>query len=87
MELADPKSSKMDGKLDVKKYDYELSNSAVKHWDFAVPGNLTVGAILGLIRDKGRNRYIMAEGGVGCRHWTFVPASSSRCSFLIPYRQ
>lgn len=85
MELADPKSSKLNGKLDIKKYDYELSNSAVKYWDFAVPSNLIVGAILGLIKDEGRNRYIMAEGGVGCRHWTVVTQALPRCRVLIPY--
>lgn len=72
MQLADPKSSKLDGKLEIKQYAYENSNSAVKYWDFAVPNNLTVGAILSLIKEKGRHQYTMAEGGVGCRHWTLV---------------
>lgn len=78
MQLVDPQSKTLDGKLDIKQYKYELSSSAVKYWDFAVPSGLSIAGILNLIKDKGRNRYIMAEGGVGCRHWTFVNLPSYR---------
>ena len=76
MQLADPQSKKMDGKLEIKQYNYEVTNSAVKYWDFAVPKSLTIANILNLIKDKGRSRYVMAEGGVGCRHWTCVLPST-----------
>lgn len=72
MQLADPKSTKMDGKLDIRHYNYEVTQSAVRYWDFDVPSGLTIATILSLIKEKSRSRYIMAEGGVGCRHWTFV---------------
>lgn len=70
----------MDGKLDIKHYSYEVTNSAVKYWDPAVPSGLSIAAILSLIKDKDRSRYIMAEGGVGCRHWTFVHL----CTYDLP---
>lgn len=72
MTLADPCSNSLKGKLEVTRYTYAVSNSTVKSWDFAVPSGLTVGMVLKLLGEKGRQQYTMAEGGVGCRHWTYV---------------
>ena len=58
--------------MEIKELNYELSNNAMGHWDCPVPGRLTVNNDLRAIADNRRERYIIAEGGVGCRHWTYV---------------
>jgi len=71
MQLANPASTNCKGQFTVTSYDWtNASNSAVKYWDFpARRTNLAIYWILKLVKDYGRHKYDMAEGGVGCRYW------------------
>ena len=46
----------------------DLTRSCVRYWDFDAVSGLTVAHVLGLIAQKGRQRYRMTGSGVGCRH-------------------
>jgi hypothetical protein len=48
---------------------YTLTNSAIRHWDFSVVANLTVGHVFTLIIDEGLQKYEMTGDGSGCRFW------------------
>lgn len=58
-----------EGNFSVTRHQYDLTNSAVRHWDYSARVDVTVGKVLRLLRDKGRLRYRMTSSGVGCRHW------------------
>ena len=60
------------GVFTVTRHAYALTTSAVRHFDFAVAKDVTVGRILRLIGEKRRQRYRMTPTGVGCRHWMYV---------------
>jgi len=57
------------GIFSATRYEYELTNTVVRYWDFAATAGLTVGHVLRLIAQHGRQRYRMTGTGVGCRHW------------------
>ena len=71
MQLADPASTSCKGRFTITSYDYtSASSSAVKYWDFpARRNNLSIYWVIKLVKDYGRHKYDMAEGGVGCRYW------------------
>jgi hypothetical protein len=74
------------GKLVVKEHAYITSNTAVQYWDVPAYPNVSAGDVYSLILTKGRDRYNMTEGGVGCRWWCkFISASqrSSRIGLTI----
>lgn len=65
------------GVFTVTRHAYDLTNSAVRCWDFAAITRFTVGDVLRLIARKGRQRYRMTGNGVGCRHWMYVFGQAS----------
>ncbi|KAL3705731.1 hypothetical protein TMatcc_006740 [Talaromyces marneffei ATCC 18224] len=49
--------------------DYDELNSSVCDIDITPVQGLTVRHITHIIAVNGRNRYILAPSGVGCRYW------------------
>lgn len=62
----------IDGELRWSKHDYQLSNSALRHWDFQVKGTVRVCDIASLLYNYSRHLYDMSGGGSGCRWWVYV---------------
>jgi hypothetical protein len=57
------------GNLQTTKYNYTLTNSAIKYWDYATVSGLVVSHIVGIIYQHRRHLYNMSGGGSGCRYW------------------
>lgn len=57
------------GELKTTSYDYALSNSAIKYWDYATTPSMTVSRFVSLLIQHGRQLYNMSGGGSGCRYW------------------
>src|SRR5262245_22721476 len=51
------------GNLEINKYNYTLTSSAVKHWDYETVSGLAVSHIVKLIYDYRRHLYNMSGGG------------------------
>ncbi|KAF1970568.1 hypothetical protein BU23DRAFT_556782 [Bimuria novae-zelandiae CBS 107.79] len=81
MQLADSVSDR--GKLVVKEHAYVNSNTAVQFWDIPARPNTLAGTVYNLILSKGRHRYNMTEGGVGCRWWVFTVLRDFAASDLV----
>jgi hypothetical protein len=63
------------GNLGVLKYKdrwYEKTDIVIKYWDLKPQVSFSPERLLEHIRNKGRLRYRMAEGGLGCRYWVYV---------------
>jgi hypothetical protein len=71
MTLKDPHSKDNTGALQVSLLTYEITNSATAYWDFQPRANAAVWEFTNNIITKQRQRYIMAEHGVGCRFWMY----------------
>ena len=56
------------GNLEIRQYDYGLTNSAIRHWDYATVSGVVVSHIVKLIYDYRRHLYNMSRGGSGCRY-------------------
>lgn len=69
MMLRSARSGSDDGFLQISTHTYNLSTSAIKYWDFGFADGVTVGHLIGLIGQYKRQKYRMAENGVGCRYW------------------
>lgn len=67
MSLAD--GGDENGTLTTSMHPYIQSNSGLMYFDYNACANLTVGRCLGIIQQKGRQRYRMAGSGNGCRYW------------------
>ncbi|KAK2808770.1 hypothetical protein FQN50_004442 [Emmonsiellopsis sp. PD_5] len=57
------------GTLERKFCLYEVSNTALHNIDLRTIEGLTVGKIIDLLEQKGRDKYQLAPSGVGCRFW------------------
>ncbi|RMZ87184.1 hypothetical protein DV736_g5590, partial [Chaetothyriales sp. CBS 134916] len=57
------------GTFTVSRYDYALTHSAVRNFDFDVKTNVKVRAFLETLSVKNRQNYKMTPTGVGCRFW------------------
>lgn len=57
------------GNLEINKYNYVLTNSAVKHWDYETVDGVIVSHIVNLLYSYHRHLYNMSGGGSGCRYW------------------
>ncbi|KAF1955280.1 hypothetical protein CC80DRAFT_493202 [Byssothecium circinans] len=65
-------SGYLTGNLNIRPYDYALTTSSIKHWDYKTVPGLSVSHIVGMIYQKGRHLYNMSGGGSGCRYWVYV---------------
>jgi hypothetical protein len=72
MTLRNANSNDDTGDLQVSYLSYDISNSATAYWDFQAAQNATVWHFVSNIITKRRQRYRMAEHGVGCRYWMYV---------------
>lgn len=57
------------GCLIVRKLDYIVSSNAVKTYDLAVRGGLTVKSILDCLQSEHKDRFRFTSSGQGCRFW------------------
>lgn len=57
------------GTLFVTRHNYTVTNSQLHYFDFTTMSNITVGHIMGLIYQRGRQNYEMTGSGNGCRYW------------------
>jgi hypothetical protein len=58
------------GRVTVSTYEFaEISNSAVRFWEFPAAPNITVKDVLDVIINLRRNLYDMGDNGRGCRYW------------------
>jgi hypothetical protein len=57
------------GTLEWSILNYEVSNSALKYWDFPAVQPLEVHHFCEVIAHHGRTQYWMSGGGSGCRFW------------------
>lgn len=57
------------GTYTITRCAYESSDSSVRNIDITPVQGLTVRHITYLISRNGRDRYMLAPSGVGCRHW------------------
>ena len=74
-------STQLNMQLVVKEHAHIDSNTAVQCWDVPTCQNVRASEVHNLILNKGRQKYNMAEGGVGCRWWSnFCPT----CRIIIP---
>lgn len=68
----------IDGTLDIRSYNYELSSSTIRHWDYRAVKYFTVRmAYEYLVTRCHYHQYNMSGGGSGCRWWmSAYPAKS-----------
>lgn len=59
----------VNGILEWKEHQYLLTSSAIRYWDYPVPGNVRVCDIARLLYAAKRQQYDMSGGGSGCRYW------------------
>jgi len=59
----------IDGELGWSQHDYQLSNSALRHWYFQVKGTVRVCDIVSLLYHNRRHIYDMSGGGVRDIGW------------------
>ncbi|KAN0083906.1 hypothetical protein V8E54_002994 [Elaphomyces granulatus] len=52
--------------------EYDLTNSAIQHWDFPVTQAITVQNVATTIYRNNRHLYHFSGGGSGCRYWVRV---------------
>ncbi|KAF1962872.1 hypothetical protein CC80DRAFT_487324 [Byssothecium circinans] len=83
MTLQTPDSNDDTGVLQISFLPYELSTSATAYWDFQAAQNATVWHFTNNITAKRRQRYRMAENGVGCRYWIHVVILDWQAAGLI----
>lgn len=57
------------GTLRWSYHDYDLTNSALRWWDFPAVQGVKVWHIATLLYNLGRQNYEMSGGGSGCRYW------------------
>jgi hypothetical protein len=69
MNMVAPEYGVPEGRLDLSIYDYQLTNSALQHWDYTMAGGLTFKNVRDLVLSYGRDRYRFSGGGSGCRYW------------------
>ena len=62
----------INGELRWSRHNYQLSNSALRHWVFEVKGTVRVCDIASLLYNDRRHLYDMSGGGSGCRWWVYV---------------
>ncbi|KAH6719533.1 hypothetical protein BKA61DRAFT_473500 [Leptodontidium sp. MPI-SDFR-AT-0119] len=60
------------GKLVVDEFKYQLTNSALRHWDYEMVSGVTVKMVKDLVYYQGRDRYQFSGGGSGCRYWCYT---------------
>lgn len=59
----------IDGELRLTSQTYQLTNSAIAHFDFDTLGSPRVADFLRIIYQNRRHIYEMSGGGSGCRYW------------------
>lgn len=57
------------GRLEFTPYNYQLTTSALRHWDYAMVAGVPVSYIYTMTYNFGRDRYQFSGGGSGCRYW------------------
>ncbi|KAG9764048.1 hypothetical protein KCU99_g9963, partial [Aureobasidium melanogenum] len=63
----------IDGTLDIRSYNYELSSSTIRHWDYRAVKYFTVRmAYEYLVTRCHYHQYNMSGGGSGCRWWIYT---------------
>lgn len=63
------------GTLAWTQFQYQLTNSALQHFDYPLAAETRVRDIYGLLYHLGRDRYEFSGGGSGCRYWWYVLCS------------
>lgn len=59
----------IDGELRLTSQNYQLTNSAIIHFDYDVIGTPRVADFLRIIYQYRRHVYELSGGGSGCRYW------------------
>lgn len=62
----------INGELRLTSQNYQLTNSAITHFDYQVLGTRRVADFLRTIYQNRRHVYEMSGGGSGCRYWMQV---------------
>jgi len=57
------------GELSLTAQNYQMTNSAIAHFDFPTLGAVQVGDLVRLVYQNRRHMYEMSGGGSGCRYW------------------
>jgi hypothetical protein len=57
------------GRIEWTTYEYQLTSSALRHWDYPLVGRITFENVHDLVLYCGRDRYQFSGGGSGCRYW------------------
>lgn len=57
------------GSIEWTTYNYQLTNSALHHWDYQMAEGVTVKHVYDLVYYYRRNQYFFSGGGSGCRYW------------------
>lgn len=61
-----------DDRMTIEHRSYQISNSAIKYWDFASKNGATVRKFLECIYARDRDSYRMNSEGQGCHYWVYV---------------
>jgi hypothetical protein len=69
MNMVAPEYGDPQGRLDLSTYNYQLTTSALKHWDYTMAEGLKFKDVRDLVLSYGRERYRFSGGGSGCRYW------------------
>jgi hypothetical protein len=56
------------GRLEWTTYEYQLTTSALRHWDYPLASGLTIKNVRDLVLYR-RDKYRFSGGGSGCRYW------------------
>ena len=59
----------INGELRLTSQAYQLTNSAIQHFDFPTVGRVQVADLLRAVYQNRRDEYDMSGGGSGCRYW------------------
>lgn len=74
----------IDGTLDIHSYNYELSISAIRYWDYPAVKYFTVRmAYEYLVVRCQYHQYNMSGGGSGCRWWMLACPANENLTMLI----
>jgi hypothetical protein len=57
------------GTLEWASYSYQLTNSAIDNWDYAMAEGVTLQMVSDLVYNWGRDQHQFSGGGSGCRYW------------------
>lgn len=74
----------IDGTLEIHSYNYELSTSTIRYWNYSAVKYFTVRmACEYLVVRCQYHRYIMSGGGSGCRWWMLARPANEILTMLI----